>query len=458
MPDFPPLKIHQAYIVQSSLLYFPAFLEDLKLLVKPLRFLAQGDIRALLERQDVDLDLVSLRRWPDYDSSFICRIGAIVNPEYKATWARGEDWDTKADDWLIPRLEAPHTGRGHLPYLVPANWSFRLINPPEGWPVFHLRPKLRLHIFSYGVVDVLLCTEFFSRQGLDVSQFTRLLNGLSHVRRRKGRGAVFQVASANSVGQAHPQLNTSEIVKNVADTLSRVLFETSQPLPEMQDPLDASLAVLLFLNQTDSPFSPADHASELCGLTTGNERWQRMAQARIEPYAQSDYGLYEEDYIKLGRLHSIICIDYPQRREPRRRFYWSLFSRIQLARVEAFLYRLYASELNDLWREHQEDRQKAWEAFKHWISMKEDYMPEGDLFYFWDDLLGFSEQPLGGHRKVYRQAAALADVEGRRKAFAEELAQFMKYGQQTEPRLLTAWKRLSPLYKMVQPFLKGGAP
>jgi len=78
--------------------------------------------------------------------------------------------------------------------------------------------------------------------------------------------------------------------------------------------------------------------------------------------------------------------------------------------------------------------------------------------YFWDDVLGFSDQPLGGHRKVYKQAAVLADVEGRRKAFAEELSAFMKYGLQNEPRLFTAWKRLKLVYKMVQPLLQGGVP
>lgn len=427
-------------------------------MIEPLRFLARGDVQTLIEQEDAGFDWQRLLDWPGYNSLFIRRIGAVVDPQPKLPWNREDDWDTQADDWLLPRLEAPHTGRGHLPYLVSANWSFRLINPPEGWPAFHLRPKLKLHIFPYGVVDVLLCTEFFSKKGLDVSQFTQMVNGLSHVRRRRGRGAVFQVANANSVGQAHPQLNTSEIMGDVADTLNRGLFEAPQPSPEIQDPRYATLSVLLFLNEIDEPFSPTDRAAEMCGLVTGNEHWSRIASKRAEPYAASDYGLYEGDYIKWGRLHSVVRIDCPQRREARRRFYWSLLSRIQLARIEAFLFRRYASQLNDLWREHQEDQQKAWEAFKRWLSMREDYMPEGDQFFFWDDLLGFSDQPLGGHRKVYRQAAALADGEGQRKAFVEELSKFIKYGQQMEPRLLTAWKRLSPLYKMLKPLLKGGAP
>lgn len=452
-----PLKIHQAYIVQSSLFYFPAFLEDAKSLIKPLRFLAQGDMETLMEREEPGFDWTRLQDWPCYDSFFIRRIGTVLDPRAQVAWEPEDDWDTQADDWLVSHLGAPHTGRGHLPYLVPANWTFRLVNPPEGLPGFHLRPTLKLHVFPYGVVDALLCTEFFSRPGLDVSHFTQLVNGLSHVRRRRGRGAVFEVASANSVGQAHPRLNTSEILGDVADTLSRGLFETPQALPQTQDPLDASLAVLLFLNHTDPPFSPTDHAAEMCGLATGNERWSRMAPERVKPYIQSDYGLYEGDYIKLGRLHSIVRVDYPRRRTARRRFYWSLLSRIQLARVEAFLYRLYTSRLNDLWREHQEDRQKAWEAFKRWVSMKGDYMPEGDLFYFWDDLPGFSGQSLGGHRKVYEQAAALADVEKRRQVFAQELSTFMEYGLRTESQLVTIWNRVRSLHQLLNPFLKGGS-
>lgn len=453
-----PLKIHQAYIVQSSLFYFPTFLENPKLLIKPLRFLAQGNMEALIESKDLDFDWTLLQARPSYNSPFIRRVGPILNPVDWTASDLADDWDTDADGWLISRLEAPHTGRGHMPYLVPANWSFRLINPPDGWPSFHLRPALKLHIFPYGVVDALLCTEFFSGPGLNVSQFTRLVNGLSHVRRRKGRGAVFQAASANSVGQAHPELNTSEVLASLAGTLEKALPKKGQPRPQREDPLDAPMAVVLFLNQMEPPLSPDDHAAEICGLVTGDEHWSRIAPQRAKSYAESDYGRYEGDYIKWGRLHSVVHIAYPRRRAGRRRFYWNLLSRIQLARVEAFLYRLYASRLNDIWREHQEDKQKAWQAFKRWVSMKGDYMPKGSLFYFWDDLLGFSGQPLGGHRKVYARAAALADVEGRRKVFAEELGAFMKYGLQTEPRLLTAWKRLSPLYKMVKPFLKGGMP
>jgi len=458
----PPLKIHQAYIVQSSLFYFPAFLENPKSLIEPLRFLAQGDFETLIEREDPGFDWTLLQDWAQLQnrrpcsSLFICRIGPILDPRAWTVSESADDWDTQAEGWLLPRLKAPHTGRGHLPYPVPANWSFRLINPPQGWPAFHLRPKLRLHIFPYGVVDALLCTEFFSEPGLDVSQFARLVNGLSHVRRRKGRGAVFEVANTNSVGEAHPRLNTPEILVTLADILNRALFGKEQPLPVREDPLDAPLATVLFLNQTVPPLSGEEHAAEMCGLATGDEHWPRIAVEHVQPYAQTDYGRYEGDYIKWGRLHSIVYVAYPRRRAGRRRFYWKLLGRVQLARVEAFLYRLYAGRLNDIWREHQEDKQKALEAFKHWLSMRADHMPEGDVFFFWNDLLGFSGQPLGGHRKVYERAAALADVEGKRDAFAEKLGAFMKYGLQTEPRLFTAWKRLNLLYKAVKPFLQGG--
>jgi hypothetical protein len=452
------LKIHQAYIVQSALFYFPSFLEHPEALIEPLRFLAQGDMQALMEREDLGFDWTLLQAQPSYDSPFVRRVGPILDPLAQFTSGLGDDWDTQAGGWLLPPLRAPHSQRGHLPYLVPANWSFRLLNPPDGYPKFHVRPALKLHIFPYGVVDVLLCTEFFSQLGLNVTQFVRLVNGLSHVRQRRGRGAVFEVASANSVGKAHPKLNTSEILVTLADTLNRVLFEREMPPPCREDPLDAPLAIALFLSQTRPLLSPADHAAQIYGLATGKEDWQSIDPEYAKPYARSSYGMLKEDYIRLGRLHSVVQVVQPKHRAGKRELYWSLLSRIQLARVEAFLYTLYGRQLNSLWREHQKDSQKAWEAFKHWLSMKDGYMPNGDLFFFWDDLIQFSSQPQRGHSNVYERAAALAGVEKQRKAFAEEFAAFMRYGLQAEPRLFTAWKRLSPLYKVIQPFLKGGTP
>ena len=462
MSEAPPLKIHQAYIVQSSLFYFPAFLEAPDTLVGPLHFLAQGDMQTLREKRgnrELRSSLRRVRGQAHCKSLFIRRVGPILNPLAQAKSVSADDWDTRIEGWLIPRLEAPHTKRGHLPYLVPANWSFRLLNAPAQWPEFHLRPSLKLHIFPYGVVDALLCTEFFSKPGLDVGQFTRLINGLSHVRRRRGRGAVFEVANANSVGEAHLELNTSEILNRLADkTLNRALFANEQPPPRQEDPLDASLSMTVFLNRVEPPFSPKDHAAEICALMTGMENWQGLDDEYVAPYAKRDYGRYEGDYVRLGRYCSVVRFAQPGHRGGRRVLGWNLLSRMQLARIEAFLYTIYAERLNDIWFEQRQVKEKAWEALKHWASLRDDFMPEGSLFYFWDDLLGFSLQSLGGHRRVYERAAELANVEEKRGAFAEELSAFMKYGLQQEPWLFTAWKRLSPLYKMAQPFLKGGVP
>jgi len=457
--DSSTLKIHQAYIVQSSLFYFPAFLEAPETLIQPLRFLAQGDVQTLREKGgngELRALLRRVRGQPHPQSLFVQRIGPILDPLAQAKSVSYDDWDTRIAGWLVPRLKAPHTGRGHLPYLVPANWSFRLLNAPEKWE-FHLRPSLKLHIFPYGVVDALLCTEFFSKPGLDVSQFTCLLNGLSHVRQRRGRGAVFEVASANSVGEAHPELNTSEIMVTLADTLKRGLFKGGQTF-RREDPLEASLTMAVFLNRTEPPLSPKDHVAELCALVTGTENWQGLDEEYVAPYAKRDYGSHEGDYVQLGRYCSVVRFAQPEHRAGRRELGWNLMSRIQLARMEAFLYTIHAGQLNDIWYEQRQDKEKAWEALKHWASLKDGYMPEGSLFYFWDDLLGFSLQSLGGHRKIYERAAVLANVEGKRGAFAEELSAFMKYGLQQEPWLFTAWKRLSPLYKVAQPFLKGGVP
>lgn len=455
MPN-PLLKIHQAYIVQSSLLYFPAFLEDLKALLKPLRFLAQGDMRSLRERKELKAVRRRIQGKPHGKSPFIRFIGPILNPLAKSKVRSVDDEAPWEKVWSIPTIKAAHTQRGHLPYLVPANWSFRLAEPPAGWPRFRIRPTLKLHIFPYGVIDILLCTEFSSQQGLDMSQFIQLVNSLSHIRATREQNVVFDVTNA----KLSFRRNTLGIMQEVGSTLREKLFEKgNQPL-HRQDPRDAHtpLAVVLFLNQTDPPLSPADHATQICGLVTGDERWEKIAHDYAEPYAKRDYGKYAGDFIKWGRLHSVVSVVEPRHRGGRRLLYWKMLSRIQLARVEAFLFSLYVERLNKIWREQQQDNQRAWEAFKHWASMKDDYMPQASLFYFWDDLLGFSRQPLGGHNRVYEQAAALASVEERKKAFAEELSAFMKYGLQTEPQLLTVWKRLIPLYNLVKPFLKGGAP
>ena len=448
-----PLKVHRAYVVQSALFYYPVFLQDPEALIRPLRFLARGDMRTLFEDVDPDLDPDRVQYVPAHNSAFIRRVGPVVDPlaQFSSGWA--DDWDTGIDNWLIPPLRAPHTRRGHLPYLVPANWSFRLHNAPGDGPAFQLRPTLKLHVYPYGVVDALLCSEFSCPDGMEVGHLTRLLNGLSHVRQRRGRGAVFEVASAHSAGSAHPRLNTAEMLVTVADTLNRALFGRPQPRAHGQDPRDAPLSTLVILARTTPALSPADRAKELCGLVRGVEDWAGLDAEYAKPYGESDHGRRAGDYVKLGRLHSLVRVTQPGHRAGRRRLYWSLFSRIQLARIEAFLYRYYAAALNDIWREQQQDRERAWEAFKHWLSMRGDYAPQGDLFYFWDDLLGFSGQPLGGHRPLYERAAELAGVAERRTAFEREFAAFVKYGARTEPRLLTAWKRLSPLHALLKPFL-----
>jgi hypothetical protein len=452
VPDL-PLKIHQAYIVQSSLLYFPAFLEDPKALLEPLRFLAQGDMRALRERKELKAVRRRIQGRPHGKSPFIRFIGPILNPLAKYRARSVDDEAPWRNVWSIPTIQAPHTQRGHLPYLVPANWSLRLVEPAASWPRFHLRPRLKLHVFPYGLIDILLCTEFSSQQGLDVSQFVPLVNGLSHVRSTRELDVAFEVTNA----KLSFQRNALGIMQEVGSTLQEKLFNKgNQPL-HRQDAQDAPLAVVLFLNRIDPSLMPADHAAQICGLVTGDEHWKRLAPDYVEPYAERDYGKYQGDFIKLGRLQSVVSIAEPRHRGGRRLLYWKMLSRIQLARVEAFLFSLYTNRLKEIWCQAQQDNQRAWEAFKHWVSMKDDYMPQTSLFFFWDDLVGFSRQPLGGHSKVYERAAELAGVEERKKAFAEELSAFMKYGLQTEPRLLTAWKRLSPLYSLVEPFLKGGA-
>ncbi|MBN1583986.1 MAG: hypothetical protein JXA89_24975 [Anaerolineae bacterium] len=389
------VKIHQAYLIQSALAYLPDLLESPNTLYKLLRPLALGT------SPESGIDVGTRVIWARIYGAgggrtgpFVRRLGPVSAPQSGKLYQYDQEGEELTGGWVLPKLDAPHTGRGHYPYLIQANWSFRLLNPPQDTPVFHLRPRLKLHLFPYGVVNALLCTEFFSKSGLDVTQFIHLTNTLSHVR-RGGLPLVFEVAGGHWVGGTHPRYTTKQILSAAFDTLQQSLFEHHTPPAFLREnPGDAPLSTLLCLNRITPPDALQAHPKAACGLVTGEPRWQQIASRLADPYTTPDYGKYEGDYIKWGRLNSVICVRWPENRRYRHHLYWKLHSRIELARIEAFLYDLLADLL--------------------------DRTPTNGLLDFADDLLGFAQQPLGGHRKVYRQAASLARVEQVRSTFIEK--------------------------------------
>lgn len=454
-PDESAVKIHQAYVVQSSLLHFESFLFHPEQLLPPFAFLAAGDA-LYLERTDRE-EAISARRslhrcssTPGPSGRFIKGIGPISHRAYS--------FDVPEDDpgeefppefWMIPGVEAPCSNLGHVPYLVDANWSFRLLNRPADMPPFHLRPHLYLHLFPYGVVNMLFCTELFCKKGLEVTQLVHLLQGLSHVE-RSWRPLTFELTRA----AAHEQVSTREIFSRAAEELDRRLFISSQKPYHLEDRLHAPMSTVVLLGNVQPKLDPRKHAREMSGLVTGEADWQTNRPEYAKPYGGSDYGKRTGDWIKFGKRNPIVYVPIfggegtRSYRHARRLFFWNLSSRVELARCEAFLYRYYADYMGQVWQRWVKDRSVLLDWLNRQVSLQEGYVEELRPLFFWEDLLSFADRQ-AYHSKVYRIAAEKAEVPQLRARFETEMKRFMDFALAEEPRAVAAVKRLLPVVSKI---------
>ena len=459
----PSLRITQAYIVNSYLAFFPAFLRPGPEVMKPhFRFLAAGDPRALTLGKVPDAvkyreDLYRCATRGKSSHRFIQGLGPILNPAPQLAFSpdlmlddvAGED--IPFDVWLVPGVIAPHTGLGHVPYLIDANWRFRLLNAPSSWPSFRLRMRMHIHLFAYGVANCLLCMSYGSDDGMLVSDFIRLLQSLGEWGRTKG--LVFEVRH----GRNKTEWNAEETAAAAFGQLGAELFLDHQSFV-MPKRHANRLSSMVLLSHTIPPMRPDLHAKEMSGLVTREEKWQDNSDEYAAPFAVSDYGKRTGDWIKFGHHQAVVYVpSFTEReRRSRRRFFWNLNSRVELARIQIFLFDHFGEELNELKAQWVRDRYQLGSYLRRQLKFETGYVQELRAFLFWDDLLGFHGRAVGAHSRAYALASKKTGLEEARGQFGERLAQLIEVGLREEPRPITFLKSPKTLLENVIPFLGSG--
>ncbi|MBU1751897.1 MAG: CHAT domain-containing protein, partial [Chloroflexi bacterium] len=304
-----PVRIQEAYLLWTTLAFFPAFLESPAALRPPLTALAQADPATLRERDR--------ETWYLYDPEaegaqrFIPGLGRIVAGD-----ARG---------WPLPL--APHLSqRGHVPYLIDPHWQVQWVGPARVLGNVYTESSVHVHLFPTGMVSILTGVRLRDPAGMTTE---RLVELVSRVRPSRPHAQFL-------VGHRGQEESVDEVglTRRVRETLSQGLFGQPRQHRRLRRPL--SDWGLLYVYVTDPPLARPEHTQEMARLAT--LELADLDVTVVTACSRTDRALFAGDWVLVENEHeSVAYTPAMTRRDNRRRFLWQLAAVIEFAYIEAAL-------------------------------------------------------------------------------------------------------------------------
>jgi predicted phosphodiesterase len=357
------VRVHQAYVVYTTLAHIPAFLDAPESLRPPFLLLGQGDPGYLrvqgTDRQKLELQerfapprAPSAGEKPREFGCFVPGMGRIV--------------DGSGADWVLKKASAPDSHRGHVPWLVQPNWRVRL-DPAalgiEDWPSdrqVEANPGLALHLYSYGLVAVCLRMPLRCGQGLLWKDFVALVKAAAPFQEIYRQPAVYTLRA----GGRTRTLRAAEIVEQAMEHLANCFFE-SRAEYAIQPTGEARLHTAIQVQETWPEKLKAEAYHPLmAGLMEMRPNWQEVARDRAQTYRRTETGLgrLEGDWVTMNEQR-LTVVAAKAHRKSKRKYLWRLHAWAELACAQAWMAQLSefrlaagaATEASPEWRAFWED-------------------------------------------------------------------------------------------------------
>jgi hypothetical protein len=407
-----PLLVEQAYVVWSHLFFFPAFLEHPERLRPQLSVLAAGDPEYLWEQDDPRI-LRCAHKNPG-KALFVHGLGRVT--------------DGSHSPWVMQKgMMAPASHLGHGAYLIEPNWRLRPTQPVGLLERSYVRLTLHGHIYPYGMCNLMLCLFARFPHGLPMPEFIEFLQYNSPFNTHVEHRSTFEVIRR----QARTFVDKTELLEEVADHLGKRLF--LEPEECVKDKALGIRHSMIYLQRTSSPMTRDDHLGEMAGLASLTPDWERYGDSFLRRHRgefltpEDEEEKYRGDWKVITPGCTVLYTPFLEQRAPvnRRLLLWRMGTAIELARIEAFLYRYFAQELRGEWAKIHQARQGVEEKLHHFL---ETTLEKRRLVNFWMDLPGFSSgvaMNLAIHRKTYGIAANKMEVAEARQDFQRMLQEFL---------------------------------